>query len=184
MVNSLPIQMPIPPSPQTLKSIASSPRKCAGAAAAIAAGAVVIGVGVAAATGVGAAATGVGAGGIGVGIAAAGTVAASGAAATGEARPRLVEIGGSGQGSRWLSLGSLQIDSRESSDRRQKKPRRSGAFQEVQMSGLDRTATSVSPDHAIGADARAGPHHDDGSGPLNDDDAAIGLTSAIQTRCQ
>ena len=79
-----PIRMPIPPSRRAMKSIASHPNRCAGAAAVIAAGATVIGAG-AAVIGAGVAATGVGAAGTGAGIAAAGTAAATGAAVTGKA---------------------------------------------------------------------------------------------------
>jgi hypothetical protein len=54
----------------------------------------------------------------------------------------------------------------------------------IETPGSNRAAASVSPDEAIGADASAG-HHDhrpfDHDGRPDDDNAAIGLASAIGT---
>jgi hypothetical protein len=67
-----------------------------------------------------------------------------------------------------------------------KAPRKRGFSLSMRMNS-DRTAASVGPDEAIGADAADGPHHNNrgwrnDDRPLNDDNAAaIGLASAVGT---
>ncbi len=66
-----------------------------------------------------------------------------------------------------------------------KKPRASGAFSHEKISCSDRTAASITPGEAVGADAADRPHHDDRrgnddrSGVDHDNAAAIGLAAAI-----